>query len=137
MDPRVMELRIRQWIPVLEEQARSGLTKDEWCIINRISRGSFFRWQRRVRAYLLEHGEEAVQLQTASTNEQADSDYFVELPRSQALVPGIAALRSFHDDIWDETAPISIHYGDFLINIRAGADEDQLSTVLRAIRNAD
>jgi hypothetical protein len=30
MDPRVMELRIRQWIPVFEEQAKSGLNKNEW-----------------------------------------------------------------------------------------------------------
>ena len=137
MDPRVMELRIRQWIPVLEEQARSGLTKDEWCIINKISRGSFFRWQRRVRSYLLEHGENAGQLQAEGVNEQTTDEYFVELPRSQAVVPGLAALRSLHDDGWDKKAPISIHYGDFLINIRAGVNEDQLSTVLRAIRNAD
>ena len=137
MDPRVMELRIRQWIPVLEEQARSGLTKDEWCIINKISRGSFFRWQRRVRSYLLEHGENAGQLQAEGVNEQTTDEYFVELPRSQAVVPGLAALRSLHDDGWDKTAPISIHYGDFLINIRARVNEDQLSTVLRAIRNAD
>ena len=137
MDPRVMELRIRQWIPVLEEQARSGLTKDEWCIINKISRGSFFRWQRRVRSYLLEHGENAGQLQAEGVNEQTTDEYFVELPRSQAVVPGLAALRSLHDDGWDKTAPISIQYGDFLINIRAGVNEDQLSTVLRAIRNAD
>ena len=137
MDPRVMELRIRQWIPVLEEQARSGLTKDEWGIINKISRGSFFRWQRRVRSYLLEHGENAGQLQAEGVNEQTTDEYFVELPRSQAVVPGLAALRSLHDDGWDKTAPISIHYGDFLINIRAGVNEDQLSTVLRAIRNAD
>jgi hypothetical protein len=137
MDPRVMELRIRQWMPVLEEQARSGLTKDEWCIINRVSRGSFFRWQRRVRSYLFEHGENAGQLQAEGVNEQTTDEYFVELPRSQAVVPGLAALRSLHDDGWDKTAPISIHYGDFLINIRAGVNEDQLSTVLRAIRNAD
>jgi len=137
MDPSVMELRIRQWIPVLEEQAWSGLTKDEWCIINRISRGSFFRWQRRVRAYLLEHGEEAGRLQTTGANEQAATDFFVELPHSQALVPEITALRNLHDDVWDETTPISIHYGDFLINIRTGVGENQLSTVLRAIRNAD
>jgi hypothetical protein len=76
-------------------------------------------------------------VQTAATNERTANEFFVELPRSQALVPGIASLRNLHDDVWDETAPISIQYGDFLINIRAGADENQLSTVLRAIRNAD
>ena len=30
MDPRVMELRIKKWIPVIEEQAKSGMGKDEW-----------------------------------------------------------------------------------------------------------
>ena len=137
MDPRVMELRIRQWIPVFQEQARSGLTKDEWCIINGINRGSFFLWQRRVRSYLLEHGENGSQLPAASAEEHTADEYFVELPCSQAAVPGIAALRSLHDDVWDETAPIIIRYGDFLINIRDGADAGQLSTVLRAIKNAD
>ena len=90
-----------------------------------------------MRSYLLEHGENAGQLQAEGVNEQTTDEYFVELPRSQAVVPGLAALRSLHDDGWDKTAPISIHYGDFLINIRAGVNEDQLSTVLRAIRNAD
>ena len=137
MDPRVMELRIRQWIPVLEEQARSGLTKDEWCIINGINRGSFFRWQRRVRSYLLEHGENVTQLPAASAEEHTADEYFVELPCSQAAVPGIAALRNLHDDVWDEAAPISIRYGEFSINIRADADEKQLTAVLRAVRNAD
>ena len=40
MDSRVLELRIRQWIPVLEEQEKSALSKEEWCIANGINRGS-------------------------------------------------------------------------------------------------
>ena len=54
MDPRVMELRIKKWIPVIEEQAKSGMSKKEWCAMHGINRTSFFRWQKRVRKYLLD-----------------------------------------------------------------------------------
>lgn len=139
MDPRVMELRIRQWIPVFEEQAKSGLNKDEWCIINGINRGSFFRWQRRVRSYLMEHGEieNTGQLQPPNVSEQSNNECFVELSCSTAAVPGIAALRNLHDDVLDDAAPIRIHYGGFSIHIDGMADEKQLTTVLRAMRNVD
>lgn len=137
MDPRVMELRIRQWIPVFEEQAKSGLNKDEWCIINGINRGSFFRWQRRVRAYLLEHGENTNQLQVPGISEQTDNECFVELACSQTGIPGMAALRNLRDDIMEDTSPVSIHYGEFSININGEVDERQLAAVLRAVKNAD
>ena len=137
MDPRVMELRIRQWIPVFEEQAKSGLNKDEWCIINGINRGSFFRWQRRVRSYLLEHGESVGQLPIPFTNEQADNECFVELHCAQTALPGMAALRNLHDDVMDETTPVSVRYGGFVVNINGEVDEQQLAAVLRAMKNAD
>ena len=137
MDPRVMELRIRQWIPVFEEQAKSGLNKDEWCIINGINRGSFFRWQRRVRSYLLEHGEGVAQLSAPPINEQAENECFVELPLAQAALPGMAALRNLHDDVIDEAAPISIRYGEFVVNVNNEVDERQLAAVLRALKNAE
>jgi len=131
MDPRVLELRIRQWIPVFEEQAKSGLNKDEWCIINGVSRGSFFRWQKRVRSYLLEHGEGVGQLTVPSVNEQTDNECFVELPCTQA------AFRNLHDDVMDEAAPISIRYGEFVVNVNDEVDERQLAVVLRALKNAE
>ena len=53
MDPKVMEMRIKQWIPIFEEQAKSGLNKQEWCIQNGINRSAFFKWQRECRKYLL------------------------------------------------------------------------------------
>lgn len=139
MDPKVMELRIRQWISVFEEQAKSGLTKDEWCIINGINRGSFFRWQRRVRSYLLEHGgtgsDGHLQISGTTPPKDTDNEYFVELPCPQAAIPGIAALRNLHDDIPDDTAHVSIRYGGFSVRVDGMVDEEQLTAVLRAIKN--
>ena len=31
MDSNVMELRLKQWMPIFEEQAKSGLNKRDWC----------------------------------------------------------------------------------------------------------
>ena len=139
MDSKVMELRIRQWIPVFEEQAKSGLNKDEWCILNGINRGAFFRWQRRVRSYLLEHGETGStrQLQVSGENALKDNECFVELPYPNAAVPGIASLRNLHDDVLDDAAPISIRFGGFSVHVDGMVDEAQLTVVLRAIRNVD
>lgn len=139
MDSKDMELRIRQWIPVFEEQAKSGLNKDEWCILNGINRGSFFRWQRRVRSYLLEHGDtgSAGQLQVSGVNSPKDNECFVELPCPQTAVPGIASLRNPHDDTSDDAAPINIRYGGFSVHIDGMVDGEQLTAVLRAIRNVE
>ena len=46
MDSAVMEQRLKQWMPIFEEQAGSGLNKQDWCTTNGIKRAAFFKWQR-------------------------------------------------------------------------------------------
>ena len=41
MDAEIMELRLRQWLPIFEKQARSGLNKKDWCEENGIKRTAF------------------------------------------------------------------------------------------------
>ncbi len=138
MDPKVMELRIRQWMPVFEEQAKSELNKDEWCAQNGINRTSFFRWQKRVRAYLLDHSDIASQIQDPTTGKQVDHECFVELPCTQIAAPGTSAPRNPHDVVMkDDAAPISIHYGSFSVNVDGEVDEKQLAAVLRVLKNVD
>ena len=57
MDSKVMELRLKQWIPIFEQQSKSGLNKQEWCKLNNINRSVFFKWQGILREYLLEKNE--------------------------------------------------------------------------------
>lgn len=49
MDKYVMDIRLQNWIPIFEAQARSGLDKQTFCKQNGISRGLFFKWQRILR----------------------------------------------------------------------------------------
>ncbi len=53
MDKKTMELRVRQWMPIFEAQAQSGLSKYKWCEENGIRRWEFFTRQREIRKYLL------------------------------------------------------------------------------------
>ena len=50
MDSKVMELRLRQWLPIFEAQSKSGLNKQDWCEQNGVKRAAFFKWQRLCRA---------------------------------------------------------------------------------------
>jgi uncharacterized protein YodC (DUF2158 family) len=41
LDSKIMELRLKQWIPIFDEQAKSGMTKEEWCKQNGVKRSAF------------------------------------------------------------------------------------------------
>ncbi|MCH5260953.1 MAG: hypothetical protein J1F18_14420 [Lachnospiraceae bacterium] len=137
MDPRVMELRIKNWIPLIEEQAKSGMTKNEWCAMHGIERTTFFRWQKRVRAYLLDQCENQP-LQLPSSVPSNNEVSFVELPAIQGSTVGTAGRRCGKTDQGCGASPfISIRYGDFSIDLGGSVDEGQLATVLKVIKNAD
>lgn len=137
MDPRVMELRIKKWIPLIEEQAKSGMTKDEWCAAHGIERTSFFRWQKRVREYLMDKcGSNFSQLTSPAASNEPD---FVELLSTQVSSTGMGREQQCEETI--QTCgchpSISIRYGGFVIDINGRVDAQQLSTVLEVLKHAD
>ena len=103
-----------------------------------IDRTSFFRWQKRVREYLLNQCEnQSLQLPLSNTSCEPD---FVELSSSQAHLvemSGQAGQCAGNNASYSCPPSISIRYGGFSIDLNNGADEEQLSTVLRAIKHAD
>lgn len=137
MDPRVMELRIKKWIPVIEEQAKSGMSKEEWCVTHGINRTSFFRWQKRVREYLLDQCEIQPSQSPSSIPSNHEVD-FVELPSTQDCPAGIAGERCGETiQSRGELPSISIRCGGFSIDFNNGVDEKQLSVVLRVLKYAN
>ncbi len=136
MDPRVMELRIKQWISVFNEQANSGMNKNEWCILNGINKTSFYRWQKRVRTYLLEQqGSEEAAVSVLMQN--ADTAGFVELPSTKGSLAEAYNTRSSYHSGGNDNSAIRIHYGGFSISLDGEVDERQLSSVLRVLRHVD
>jgi len=135
LDSKIMEIRLKQWIPIFEEQAKSGLNKQDWCSQNEVKRTTFFKWQRVFRNYLLEKNQD--KLRDQSTNELAvhKAPDFVEL--ASAGTPGTSALNNscVRSDNITPASSIIIKCGEFSINVNDDVNELLLSKVLKVMSN--
>lgn len=133
MDSKVMELRLKQWMPIFEEQAKSGLNKQEWCKLNEVKRAVFFKWQKELRKYLLEKNENKVQAQLSTELEVHTAPEFIE------LAPASSSVRSSLNDSCVRSrditpvSSISIRCGEFSIDLNDDVDELLLSKVLKVM----
>ena len=130
MDSAVMEQRLKQWMPIFEEQAGSGLNKQDWCTANGIKRAAFFKWQRECQAYLLsKNSKNSI---VASTKEQPA---FVEIRCRQeaAEIVGTAPLTTSSP----ACSPMVISCNGFSVSISGSVDETNLAKVLKVISYAN
>jgi len=139
MDAKVIELRMKQWIPIFEAQAQSGMGKEKWCDANGIKRWEFFKWQREIRKYLLDQNgaepEAAAPCLSAKTG-------FVDITPALVSSPAVASDESetvgeAYEHVADPVSSINIRYGGFTIDLSGGIDKKLLSTVLEVIRDVD
>lgn len=116
MDTRLAtaNIRIKQWTAVFKAKAESGLTVDEYCDQNGISRNAYYYWLRKAKAAILEH--------TPTT--------FVELdtPKAENPPQPAGASASFRPQI-------TIEKKDFVIGVGAGISKELLTMVLEAVEN--
>lgn len=127
MDANTMKLRVEQWMPIFEAQARSGMTKSQWCDENGIRRWEFYERQRECREYMLKTSEPQNQL-TALPPQQG----FFELPVVSAGETGNEA----HNNPSDTNGHICVECGKFRINIDGRINKETLMTLIRAVANA-
>ena len=124
MDSAVKEFRIKQWLPIFEQQAKSGLNKKDWCKQNGIKRHTFFKWQRECRAYLLSSKQEVI----PTTNEPA----FVEISCSQEKTD-IAAVSASPSSSASDSSSLVISCNGFSVSVNGQVDEANLTKILRVI----
>jgi len=128
-----MELQLKQWMPIFEEQARSGLNKQEWCKQNEVNRGAFFKWQRELRKYLLEKNGNKFSDQISPELAIHTAPDFVE------LVPASSSVRSNPNNCCVRPGDIAtassicIRCGEFSIDIKNDVNQLLLSKVLKVI----
>lgn len=133
MDSEIMELRLKQWMPIFEEQAKSSLNKQEWCRLNGVKRAAFFKWQRELRKYLLEKNENKFQEQLSTEFAVHTAPDFIE------LAPASSSVRSSLNDSCVRSgditpaSSISIRCGKFSISLNDGVNELLLSKVLKVM----
>ena len=146
MDRFVMNIRLESWIPIFEEQIKSGLSKKEFCKQNGISRCGFYKWQRIFREKLT---REAGYLDETSNPPQPFNDSLSEKPAffeltTSPLTDCAMESKSYRTEgtscisAGATTSPValSVTYGGFTINVSGNVDEESLLSVLRAVKHA-
>ena len=137
MDKNVMDVRLKSWIPVFEEQARSGLTKQAFCEKNNIKRGDFFYWQRQVREYLLEQQREGIPSNKAPAKEEKALGFY-EISAPEAVEkPQTEIIAKPYEPLVQMPSSISISYGGFTIEMHGEVNEPALCAILKAVKHAD
>lgn len=133
MDSKIMDLRLKQWMSIFEEQAKSGLNKQEWCLQNGVKRAAFFKWQRELQKYLLEKNNNKFQDQLSTELAVNTAPDFVELaPASSSLQSRLndSCVRS--GDIAPASS-ISIRCGEFVVDLKDDVNELLLSKILKVM----
>ena len=109
MDAKVMEIRLKKWMPIFEEQAKSGLSKNAWCERNGIRKWEFYERQRECRRYLLEKDKDLKDVSEVTSLIPS----FVELPAEAEGVVSSTAVRIAKE----ATGHIEITCGKFSVLI--------------------
>ena len=146
MDRFVMNIRLESWIPIFEEQIKSGLSKNEFCKQNGISRCGFYKWQRIFREKLareagyLDENSNPAQPFNDSLSEKPTFFELTTTPPTDCAMESIACRAKEASCISAGTttspAVLSVTYGGFTINVSGNVDEENLLSVLRAVKHA-
>lgn len=133
MDAEVMELRLQQWKPIFEAQAKSGLGKEEWCKQNGVRRWEFYRRQRELRQFLLGngHSSDSIPPEKEMTDLTPSTATFVELPMKSENAAQSVAPKAASDG-----GGMEITCGKFKIKLKGFVEESVLETVIRTVAHA-
>lgn len=137
MDLVVMEYRLKQWIPIFEAQATSGLTKAEWCRQNDIKRIAFFKWKRKLQDFLIEKNDRELY------DQESNAQMLMSGPRFVEISPGSNAMQPIYRESFGKkktsssSSVISIRYGKFTIDLHNDVNEQLLSKVMRVINDVN
>lgn len=128
MDAKVMEIRLKKWMPIFEEQAKSGLSKNAWCERNGIRKWEFYERQRECRKYLLGQDDDFLDASGITTLTPS----FVELP----METGAAVSPDKESATQGSLGHIEVTCGKFGVSITGEVNERMLETLIREIYHA-
>ena len=106
---RVTAGEVQRHIPLISEQQSSGLTVAEYCKRNGLTKDKYFYWLRKCKEAMIEN----------------NPTVFAEL--TTTLVAG---------ETFTSRSAITLHLNGVNIDLNGGVDEDMLTAVIRAVKNA-
>jgi len=128
MDADTMKLRLEQWMPIFEAQAKSGMGKNEWCDENGIRRWEFYERQKQCREYMRKTSGSSNLLPTPVD----ENPEFYELPAR--IMP--ETQPDTHQDEAVTCGHICVECGKFRISMEGQIDKNTLTALIRAVAHA-
>ena len=108
MEKQALAVREQQWYQTITTAKESGQSIKSWCAENGVPLSSFYSWQRKMRSALVR--QESVQFEELSPSS----------PKTAAISP----------------TQITLHIRDVTVELPADLSSDQISEIIRGIRNA-
>ena len=76
------QVRIEQWMQIIDDRIQSGLTINDYCNLHNISRNQYFYWLRRVRKNAIQQSPQFAELPApaepcASINDELSNSAFI------------------------------------------------------------
>lgn len=114
--PSVNQIRMQQWAAVIQKRAESGLSIENFCVANNISKNAYYYWLRKLRTTAIESA----------------SPRFVELPAPKDETVSTQPVNG---------APpahgmIEISLNDAVLKINGSVSRDLLSIVIGVLKDA-
>lgn len=121
MDTRSIKrnYQLQQWRKIIQEQTTSGLTIDEYCKQNGLSRNSYFYWLRLVRV--------------DAVNAQQNSAGFVELKLPDPSNDAVPCITPISAPV-QESSQLTLSVNGVVIQVTDRTSSDLLARTIEVIR---
>lgn len=135
MEAIAMTVREQGWLQTIQEAARSGQSTKDWCMQNGIAQSTFYRWKQRLRERALARlWPETIGITPAKEPALANTPTFARLNDSD--IPERVTDNQAQMDTRRLSTSLCIRSGELTLELGADLCEEDLSKVLRAVRNA-
>ena len=135
MEAIAMTVREQGWLQTIQKAARSGQSTKDWCMQNGIAESTFYRWKQRLRERALAQlWPETAGITQARHPAAANVPTFARLSYSDTPERVSDIQVQTHDR--RPSTFLRIRSGELTLELGAELCEEDLSKVLRAVRNA-
>lgn len=135
MGQQVHFRRLQEWAKLVLEAENSG-NKKAWCKENGIAYRKYQYWQKLVREYILEYGDDSLSEEGASLPARTGPQQLVDITPAVKDAPKQSVSSADPSSNGMVQPQLMLQYGDFRLYVGNTISEDVLMTVLKAVRNA-
>ena len=114
-----VQYRIRKWINLFADRKQSGMTVQQYCDANQLSRDSYYYWHKKIRAMTLKQMSPSI-VPIGTTPVETEPE---PVPTAMATQSNTFSL-----------ATLSLRVGDILVEINEATPDSLLRRTIRILR---